>query len=104
MYVNGGILSAIFRAMTPLHFTFDVIMGYFIGKALLTGDRKNMAFALVIPTLIHGIYDLVIEAISLSNWLVLLFTVIFILCIVLTVIEIKKINRLSKEVGLHNIN
>ena len=38
-YVNGDLITAIFRAVTPFHFTFGAIMGFFIGKALESGKK-----------------------------------------------------------------
>ena len=32
-YANGGIVSAVIRALTPFHFVFGVMMGYPYGKA-----------------------------------------------------------------------
>ena len=53
--------TAILRMLTaiPLHATAGIIMGYFLGKSKMESNNKtkNLILALLIPTLIHGVYD-----------------------------------------------
>ena len=70
LYVfEGGIGIAIVRMLTavPGHMCFAVYMGYYYSKAKLAdvkGDRielkKNKKKALLVPMLIHGVYDCLI--------------------------------------------
>jgi len=62
LYVaHGGLAVAILRAVTslPAHATFGAIMGYYIGQAHFTPARRRglLAKAVVIPVLLHGLYD-----------------------------------------------
>ena len=62
MYViQGGGEVAILRMFSaiPLHATCGIIMGYFLGKAKMEHENieKNKVLALVIPTIIHGLYN-----------------------------------------------
>ena len=56
-----GMSIAILRMFTaiPFHATCGIIMGYFLGEAKMISEKKNLDFvlAIVIPTLIHGLYD-----------------------------------------------
>lgn len=82
MYVvNGGLSVAILRALLsiPGHATFAIIMGYFFAKAKthFYYQRKNkqyayLALSLLIPTLIHGIYDFLVISCETNNSLVIL--------------------------------
>jgi len=53
--------TAILRMLTaiPLHATAGIMMGYFLGKLKMENKNKtkNLVLALLIPTLIHGVYD-----------------------------------------------
>jgi RsiW-degrading membrane proteinase PrsW (M82 family) len=76
MYVmEGGLQTAAVRALTavPAHAIFGVTMGYSLGIAHMYKElrKKYLRRALVIPILLHGIYDfiLMVEV----GWLLLLF-------------------------------
>ena len=83
MYViQGGGEVAILRMFSaiPLHATCGIIMGYFLGKAKMEHQNieKNKILALVIPTIIHGLYNyfIFIEIITFS-YIILIFGVIY---------------------------
>ncbi len=61
MYVlQGGMEVAIIRAFTavPAHATFAILMGYFMGKAKFSKNRKLLNLTgLFLATLFHGAYD-----------------------------------------------
>ena len=61
MYVlDGGYNVALLRAFTavPAHATFGILMGYFMGKAKFSINRKQLNLAgLALATLFHGAYD-----------------------------------------------
>lgn len=56
-YASGSVLLAIFRAVTPLHFVFGVIMGYYYAQYKVTGRKLDGIMALLLPILAHGFYD-----------------------------------------------
>ncbi|WP_186577825.1 glutamic-type intramembrane protease PrsW [Aquibacillus kalidii] len=68
-----GIEYAFTRALFPVssHALFGVIMGYYLGKAKISlyPTNMNILLALVIPVLLHGFYDFVLETIKSNNWL-----------------------------------
>lgn len=103
LYVtNGGISTAIGRMFTaiPGHMSFGVVMGYYLSKAKvaksdddIAGYKKNIKKTLLMPILLHGIYDslLMIEeeianeiagVLSVLTWyafIIVLFVAIFII-------------------------
>jgi len=62
LYVlEGGLEVAMLRAVTavPAHACFGGLMGYFYARGHFgSGGRKAYVAALVIPILVHGLYDL----------------------------------------------
>ncbi|MDX2430829.1 MAG: PrsW family glutamic-type intramembrane protease [Bacteroides sp.] len=76
MYVmDGGYETAALRALTavPAHAIFGITMGYFFGIARRYGELRKgyMRRALLVPILIHGLYDFILMV--GSSWLLLLF-------------------------------
>jgi len=61
MYVlQGGMQTALLRAFTavPAHATFAVLMGFFMGKAKFSKNRRRLnLLGLVLAVLFHGTYD-----------------------------------------------
>ncbi len=106
LYVfSGGVTVGILRALTavPMHTAFGIIMGLYYGRArfdattnpvwtidpsdgslseprMVQGSAKrantNMLKALVIPTLLHGLYDFAAMAISKNAWYTVLLVVV----------------------------
>ena len=63
---SGGVWVGIIRAVlsVPGHAFFGVMMGYYLGKAKYeelrlntAGKKKNLALSIIVPTILHGIYD-----------------------------------------------
>jgi len=76
MYVSSyGHTVGITRALTavPAHFLFGVSMGYFFGMARFFANRRPamIRMALMIPILLHGLYDFILM--SKQQLLLLLF-------------------------------
>ena len=95
-YVNGDLITAIFRAVTPFHFTFGAIMGFFIGKALESGKKGYHIPAVLIPALLHTLFDSSISAIRMDDLYFALVLASALLLIGLTVFMIIKINKWAK--------
>ncbi|MBQ8131420.1 MAG: PrsW family intramembrane metalloprotease [Bacilli bacterium] len=101
MYVlDGGITTGILRALcaVPGHAFDGVFMGYYLGLAKISEmnnredlKRKNILFSLLVPMILHAIYDYC--ALSGRTILIIIF---FIFVIILYVIAIKKINKTAK--------
>lgn len=61
LYVlEGGLSTAIIRSFTavPAHATFGILMGYFMGKAKFSNNKRLLNITgLLLATLFHGAYD-----------------------------------------------
>lgn len=95
LYVlDGGYHTAIVRAITavPAHALFGITMGYYLGIARMYSElrKEYLRKAILIPIVLHGIYDfiLMVEV----GWLLMLFIPYV---IYLYVMGIKKIRILS---------
>lgn len=95
-YVNGDLITAIFRAVTPFHFTFGAIMGFYIGKALESGKKGYYIPAVLIPALLHTLFDSSISALKVDDMYIILVLASALLLIGLTVFMIIKINKWAK--------
>ena len=70
LYVfQNDVINAIVRSITfiPRHASFGIAMGYFFAKARVnemnnnkSGKSKNMVLSLIVPTLLHTIYDAIL--------------------------------------------
>ena len=96
-YSSGSVMTAIFRALTPYHFTFATIMGYYYGLAKTTGKKFYMFLALFIPSLLHTLFDFSISSMQYVEVFLLLFFAMTILLCALTVVMIVKINKWHKN-------
>ncbi|MBQ6482060.1 MAG: PrsW family intramembrane metalloprotease [Anaerolineaceae bacterium] len=95
-YVNGDLITAIFRAVTPFHFTFGTIMGLFIGKAMESGKKSYHIPAILIPALLHTLFDSSISALQMDDLYFVLVLASGMLLIGLSVFMIIKINNWAK--------
>lgn len=58
LYVIGSdMVQILVRGLLLLHGGYAFIMGYFYGKALYTGKKGYKVIAILLPFLLHGIYD-----------------------------------------------
>ncbi|WP_294520018.1 PrsW family glutamic-type intramembrane protease [uncultured Anaerovibrio sp.] len=58
IYAAFGNFSTVIRAFFPMHFLFGAIMGYYYGKAKLTGRFKYHIMSIGIPVMIHTVFDM----------------------------------------------
>ena len=92
-YSNGGIVSAVIRALTPFHFVFGVMMGYLYGKARVEKKVWLSILAIIIPAMIHSVYDSSVTAFKKNDsYLVFELVCIVAMCalFVLSIIKIRK--------------
>ncbi|MRH42379.1 intramembrane metalloprotease PrsW [Aquibacillus halophilus] len=70
-----GIEYAFSRAIFPVssHALFGVIMGYYLGKSKYNSlhPKSTIFIALVIPVVLHGSYDYILEKIT-NGWLIII--------------------------------
>lgn len=102
MYVfQYGFETGIVRALTaiPAHAIFAIFMGHYYGAsktALYFGDtflyKRNRKYALLVPVLLHGVYDFVISVEFIVG------DIIFVaLVVVLDIIALLKIHKYSRN-------
>lgn len=72
LFYNPDISVLISRALLPVsgHALFGVVMGYYFGKARydIYKEQRNIRFALLLPILWHGSFDLIL-LVSGKSWL-----------------------------------
>lgn len=100
LYVfDGGIGTGIIRALlaVPGHACDGAIMGYYLGLAKLSEinnnsrlKKKNMIFSILVPTVMHGIYDY-----CLFTGKFLFVVIFFIFVFIVYIVTLKRIKRLS---------
>lgn len=70
----NGLEHALGRAFLPVssHALFGVIMGFYIGKGKFTdhSNRKWLALSLIVPFLLHGVYDYIL--LIQQQWLMMM--------------------------------
>lgn len=97
----NGLEYAIGRALLPVssHALFGVIMGYYLGKGKfgLSANRKWLLFSLMLPFLLHGIYDLIL--VSVENWLILMIPFMLFLWW-LALRKVKKAHTINHEINI----
>jgi RsiW-degrading membrane proteinase PrsW (M82 family) len=76
LYVlENGYQTAMVRALTavPAHALFGVAMGYYLGIARMFGELRSsyLSRAILIPVVLHGIYDFILMV--QIGWLLMLF-------------------------------
>ena len=64
---GSDILSAFLRALASAHFVFGVIMGYFYGKALVTGKKGYHLLSFFVPLIYHSLANGFMAAMDLSK-------------------------------------
>ena len=92
---------AIIRAFTavPMHTILGIIMGYYLLKYKNTSNNKYKYLSIIIPVLIHGVYDyLIMTKIEINVILAI------ILLIIVFVYGIVIINKISKKSIKNNNN
>ncbi len=102
LYVFGkGITIGIIRALisVPAHTCNGVFMGYFLMKAKISainddniGRQKNIIYALIVPTLLHGTFDYCLF--TGNDYFIIFF---FIFVITLFIISIRKVIKEAKN-------
>ena len=104
---------AVLRNLTaiPLHLTCGISMGYFVSLEKFSKNRRrkviNMALALVIPTIIHTIYNVFFSVVSFSNTTVtsIIVIVLFVLSIyfigIMFVLRTNALNKVFVRNGLY---
>lgn len=96
-YSSGSIGTAIFRALTPFHFTFSVIMGYLYGLGKVKGNGFYTILAIGVPALIHSLYDFSINLLKRNDNFIFFNLGMNAFMMILTVIMILKLRKWHNE-------
>ena len=98
---NQSVLVGIFRGVlsVPGHACFALYMGYFLSIAKVYSkkgrkdlERRNLIFSIVVPTILHGIYDYCI-----MSGISILLLVFLVFIILLYVFSIRRLKILSND-------
>ena len=106
LYVfSNGLSNAVLRAFTaiPGHTCFGVVMGYFMAKAKvgsISGNLKivnvNLLLSLLVPALLHTVYDAILIYFTNVNGGLSLFLVFVVFDITMVLFCFNTVNRISK--------
>jgi RsiW-degrading membrane proteinase PrsW (M82 family) len=97
MYSSGGLGVTIMRSLMPFHFMLGAIMGYFIGKSRHTGNILYLIPSIVVPVLLHAVYDGAINALTSHDEYVYLALAMMAVMLAVTVLMIVLINKWRKN-------
>lgn len=61
------LVSALIRALSPAHFVFGVIMGFFYGKYLVTGQKRYCWMTLGIPVIYHTLINTLVVSMHMND-------------------------------------
>lgn len=79
--INGDTSVGLIRAITsvPAHAIFGISMGFYLGRAKFSGRKQieNLMYALIIPIILHGVYDFILMA--QKRWLLIGFVLYLII-------------------------
>lgn len=82
-------LALLIRALLPVsgHALFAVIMGYCFGKAKFTEQQRRLLLilSLLLPILVHGLFDYIQLALASWSWLVVPFVATLWICAMILV-------------------
>lgn len=102
----NGIEYAFGRALFPVssHALFGVIMGFYFGKSKFKRKhpKQMIAIALILPAVLHGLYDFILSAVQ-SNWLYVMVPFMIMLW-ALALRKVKLANQERKVVHLDQRN
>ena len=90
---------AILRAFTavPLHATLGIIMGYILLKYKNNKEKKHQYNSIIVPTIIHGLYDYLIMTELTIN--VVIAIIVIIVTLMFGIIIINKVSRNNNRIN-----
>jgi RsiW-degrading membrane proteinase PrsW (M82 family) len=99
IFLYVGISRGIFSV--PLHFCCGILMGYYYSRGKFGTKKKkfNMAMSLIVPVLVHGIFDSMLFASRTvdTNTSIIIFLTFVVFCILIWIISNRQISKLKKE-------
>lgn len=64
--IESNPIQIIIRGVTALHAVYSMVLGYYLGKGLRTDNKGIFALAILVPVLLHGLYDFSLSDQSLA--------------------------------------
>lgn len=97
--IGASPIIMLVRGFTMGHVGYGFIMGWFYGKRLHTGKKRYGVFALLVPWLIHGLYDfsLTQELMEISDNFAFLGVSLALMDIVLVILMVRFFVRSKKQ-------
>lgn len=109
LYVmDGGIQTALVRSISavPGHVSFGIFMGYFIALAKIADSnnnvsisKKNKILSLVVPIVLHGVYDYLIYATAFYGFMLIIFIVFVIWMFIAASKKVKQLANITYNIG-----
>ena len=65
--VSSDLLTAALRSLAAGHFVFGVIMGYFYGKYLVSGRKKDLLLSFALPVLYHTLANTFVKSMKMNG-------------------------------------
>ena len=112
--LNNGLFVAIVRGFlsVPGHMCFGVLMGYFLAKAkvsMLHKNKnlyyKNIFLSIVIPSLVHSLYDTLLYYASVNYGLIILalFLILFVIIFLICFKIVNYVSNIQRKLYIRNI-
>jgi RsiW-degrading membrane proteinase PrsW (M82 family) len=97
--IGADPITMLVRGFTMGHVSYGFIMGYFYGKRLYTGKKQYGIISLLLPWILHGIYDfsLTPELMKLNDNLVFIAIIMVIIDIVTLVLMFRFFIKAKKQ-------
>lgn len=113
LYVaDGGIQTALIRSISavPGHVSFGIFMGYFIALAKIADNNNNIAISkknkrlsLLVPIILHGVYDYLIYATAFYEFTFIIFIVFVVWMFIIASKKVKQLANISYNISGHEI-
>ncbi len=94
---TSNVPQILVRGITCMHASFGLIMGYFLARGIKKNGKLSMFPAVLISTLVHGLYDFLLTPdIIETSWSVLAL-LLALLCLVLNIYNFRFMRRARKK-------
>lgn len=106
IYTKGSIKTAIIRAVSavPGHACNAIFMGYYLSlakyfhsKGRKDLEKNNIILSILIPTVLHGIYDFCLM--SGSSIFIIVFIIFIVYLDIISIRKVKEISNSNKNIG-----
>lgn len=96
-FFSTNIPQILVRGITSMHASFGLIMGFFLARGIRKTGKINLFPAVLIPVLIHGTYDLLLDSSIVETDWAMLALLLAALCPVLNLCSVFLIRKARKD-------